>query len=893
MRRIPVSFWKQIRLSLLIGAGVASVLLMTRSGQLFASTRLQANDVYVVASAATDNIRLIALDDASFERYGRSLTEWDRGVFADLVTWLHEAGVRVITIDVLFNQPTAADALFAQAVRDARSGDMRVRTILPVVGAEIDSFAETDQQLHYSALIRPSQTLADAVDYLGVINVFPDVDSAVRRQITQIKVGDDTYYSLALATYLAYLRVPSSAASQLVSMGDNTLTIGNDRVLQVDENGFWLPNYFRNSAAEGDDIYPTYSLVDVLDGRIDPSVFADKIVLIGTLNTSASNDMYHVPTSPNGRRLAGVEIHAQAVETLIQNLPLYVQSFSVEILIIFVLAMLSSVIYGQLRWYWVLIVGFGLSAGWIVIVFASFSLHRVLINLTLSLLALVLPMVITLIIHFAHEARQRRENEFFLNSVVDVSQQQMALDRILPRVGEDLRRLHRASMVVIWLHDEPSGALLPTYTWKSEESLALRPAQTLALRVRETRHTISDGNWLGIPVLWQGRVLAVFTSCRIRTTRLRQTARQMIEMLATQIAPSLDNAILFDKVRRQNTLLEAVFAGSPAGLIVLDADLRLTRASRALDEAFGVLCGECIGTSLGDLFKRANVAEETAQLLQHHVHTWQPFREQINHRRRTLIVDAAPLSDLSEWVIIFNDVTSLADLSEFKTQMIRMASHDLNNPLTNVIATAEIMLDPEFGQPMEERVREAMERIRRNSHHMRQIIEDILNLERARAPVLTKQEFDFAAVVAETCNQLDPEARIKQQNLEVDIETNLAYVHGDRAQLRQVAQNLIGNAIKYTPDGGTVSVRVTNDVDRLLMEVEDTGYGIPESAQSRIFQEFFRAKSSATTGIPGTGLGLSLVKSVVSAHNGRVWFRSVEGEGSTFFVELPFAEESE
>ncbi len=887
-------FWNHLRRSLWIGVSVACVLLLIRSGQLFATARLRSNDVYFVASPATDTIRLIALDDASFDRFGRSLNEWDRSVFADLVTWLQGATPRVITFDVLFNQPAYADPQFAQAIRDARSGDARVRTVIPVVGAEIDRSASVDQRLHFFELVYPSDTLTEVVDYLGAINVFPDVDGSVRRQITQIGVGDDTYYSLALATYLAYLRVPSSAAAQIISTGDQSLTVGGDRVLQIDENGFWMPNYFYHpDAEENNDIYPTYSLVDVLDGRVDASVFADKIVLIGTLHTSASNDLYEVPTSNNGRRVAGVEIHAHAVETLIQNAPLNEQPFQIELLTIFVFSIISSLLYGQLRWYWMLIAGASISVTWILIVFASFSMQRVLINFPLSLLALLIPMVVTLIVHFAHEARQRRENEFFLNSVVDVSQQQMALDRILPRVGDDLRRLHHAAAVVIWMHDELTGTLLPIHTWKSGEALALRPVQQLAQRVRTERQTITDGKWLGIPVLWQGRVLAVFTSCRSRSAGLKQPALKMIETLAMQIAPSLDNAILFEKARRQNTLLEAVFAGSPAGLIVLDADLRLTRASRALDEAFGVPCAECIGAPLDDLFKRAEVAEEVAQVLRRHIDTWQPFREQINHRRRTLIVDAAPLNDLSEWVIIFNDVTSIADLSAFKTQMIRMASHDLNNPLTNVIATAEIMLDPEFGQPMNKTLHEAMERIRRNSHHMRQIIEDILNLERARAHVLNKEVFDFGEIVSEVCRQLEPEAQLKRQQLDVEIEPELASVDGDRAQLRQVVQNLIGNAIKYTPDDGSICVSVSNDVDRLLMEVEDTGYGIPESALSHIFREFFRAKSNATAGIAGTGLGLSLVRSVVAAHGGRVWFRSSEGEGSTFFVELPFAEESE
>jgi signal transduction histidine kinase len=100
---------------------------------------------------------------------------------------------------------------------------------------------------------------------------------------------------------------------------------------------------------------------------------------------------------------------------------------------------------------------------------------------------------------------------------------------------------------------------------------------------------------------------------------------------------------------------------------------------------------------------------------------------------------------------------------------------------------------------------------------------------------------------------------------------------------------LIGNAIKYTPDGGGIHVRALAVEKAVRFEVQDSGYGIPAEMQSNLFKEFYRAKTDATANIPGTGLGLSLVKSVIDAHSGRIGVASEEGKGSTFFFELPVA----
>jgi len=174
---------------------------------------------------------------------------------------------------------------------------------------------------------------------------------------------------------------------------------------------------------------------------------------------------------------------------------------------------------------------------------------------------------------------------------------------------------------------------------------------------------------------------------------------------------------------------------------------------------------------------------------------------------------------------------------------------------------------------------------------MLRIIEDVLALERLRSNELIFETIDFGKVVEQVCLSLQPDTIRKQQQFAYEAPSGTISVRGNTSQLSQSITNLVGNAIKYTPEMGHITVRLTHDAKTARLEVEDTGYGIPIEAQDKLFTEFFRAKSDATRNIPGTGLGLSLVKTIISKHGGMVGFQSEEGKGSIFWIELPSVEQ--
>lgn len=234
---------------------------------------------------------------------------------------------------------------------------------------------------------------------------------------------------------------------------------------------------------------------------------------------------------------------------------------------------------------------------------------------------------------------------------------------------------------------------------------------------------------------------------------------------------------------------------------------------------------------------------------------------------------------------LFGDVR---ELETIKSEMIRMASHDLRNPLNNLMGYLELValtFRKEGATPAQE---EYLDHIRQSANMMKTLIDDLLTLERIESQREGDwQSFDLCGLVSEVVDGARAAAALKDQSLELDCPMDTGPVFGNQMQLRQAISNLVDNAIKYTPEGGTIAVCLELHTDRFDFRVSDSGYGISPQRQARIFERFYRAREPETEHISGTGLGLSLVKTVIERHGGQVWFESTPGEGSTFGFWLP------
>jgi two-component system phosphate regulon sensor histidine kinase PhoR len=238
---------------------------------------------------------------------------------------------------------------------------------------------------------------------------------------------------------------------------------------------------------------------------------------------------------------------------------------------------------------------------------------------------------------------------------------------------------------------------------------------------------------------------------------------------------------------------------------------------------------------------------------------------------------------------IVRDITVLKKLGQMKNDFVNTVSHDLKNPIAVISTTSEMLLRTSA----DARARERYQRIWETSLYMNELVNDLLDLGKIEAGLDAPNErVELAAVVEDAVKAILSQAEAKRLALSVEVPAGL-WVMAAPARLKQAFVNLVGNAVKYTPEGGTVEVRgaaslaAKPDDSTVLIRVTDTGIGIPAQDLSYVFDKFYRVRNKSTSGIPGTGLGLAIVKGIVEQHRGRIWVESNEGTGSTFFLELP------
>jgi signal transduction histidine kinase len=235
-------------------------------------------------------------------------------------------------------------------------------------------------------------------------------------------------------------------------------------------------------------------------------------------------------------------------------------------------------------------------------------------------------------------------------------------------------------------------------------------------------------------------------------------------------------------------------------------------------------------------------------------------------------------------------VHELRELDGYKSKLIETLSHELKNPLTSILGHVEML---ESVPDLPGVVRGSIDSMERGALRMQRLIEDLLALARFGDP---NQEFnpvavDLRLVIAEVLDLLAVSIERGGVTVEVDAPDEPVLAYGEPDGLDRLVANLVSNAIKYTPEGGTVTLRLTPQRRRVELTVTDTGLGISERDQEQIFTEFFRSTNPEAVKLPGTGLGLSIVRNIVERHGGRVTFDSELGHGTTFTVNLMSAPE--
>jgi signal transduction histidine kinase len=228
----------------------------------------------------------------------------------------------------------------------------------------------------------------------------------------------------------------------------------------------------------------------------------------------------------------------------------------------------------------------------------------------------------------------------------------------------------------------------------------------------------------------------------------------------------------------------------------------------------------------------------------------------------------------------------LREADRLKDEFVALISHDLRTPLTSITGYVELALEEELTDD----VRGFLEVVERNSERLLVLVNDLLFVARLQAGELKleRDDVDLAEVVRDAVTALEPRAAAKSITLTCVLDAVPA-VHADRGRVQQVLDNLVSNALKFTPDGGVVHVSLAERGGFVRLEVTDSGIGISPEDQRRLFQRFFRAETAVARQLPGTGLGLYISRVITEAHQGSLSVRSELGRGSTFRLELPVA----
>jgi len=235
-----------------------------------------------------------------------------------------------------------------------------------------------------------------------------------------------------------------------------------------------------------------------------------------------------------------------------------------------------------------------------------------------------------------------------------------------------------------------------------------------------------------------------------------------------------------------------------------------------------------------------------------------------------------------------NALNEVKLVSKRKNDFISAVSHELRTPLTSIKGYASILLAGKLGDVPED-MRLRLDKINRHSDELTHLVNDLLDISRIESGKVTmkRETQDLQRTVASVADLLSVQLKEKQIELFLSIPDDSRNVLADATQISRVFINLIGNALKFTPANGKISVQSQKVGDEIQIDIVDTGCGIPENAKEAIFEEFYRVENTINEQVKGTGLGLSLVKHIIEAHGGKIWVRSKLGEGSTFSFTLP------
>jgi signal transduction histidine kinase/response regulator RpfG family c-di-GMP phosphodiesterase len=489
---------------------------------------------------------------------------------------------------------------------------------------------------------------------------------------------------------------------------------------------------------------------------------------------------------------------------------------------------------------------------------------------------------------------------------------------LLPEIGKELSaRLNIEDLATVLLKRtvETLGAMLghivilnPNGTYQKTYHLDSSAAASqftlppeLLEKIKDTRQgfIIDDtqkDSWWGssigdstrsviiVPMFGRYHLLGVLVLTNEQTSYFTLDHLLLLQVITSQASIAVENAQLYDKMAQEQQRLSAVLQSAADAILMFDREGRLSLVNPAGHKLFTdyeAKLGQRLTSSAGyDSFLRL--------LDQARLFNASFSGEVVWPDKRVFSASMTPVQE-GGIVVVLHDITHFKQLEKVKNEFIATASHDLRNPITSIKGYSVLIQNA--GSLNEHQV-DFAKRIQHAAEHMTELVENMLDLAKMDLGAEQKQEmFDIASALYELTDEFQPQAEAKRQLLKLEhVEAN-SQVQGDALKLRQALRNLIGNAIKYTPEAGLISLSLTHESDMINIRIKDTGYGIPAADLPHIFTRFYRVRNNGHDEIEGNGLGLAIVKSIAEGHGGDVTVESESGKGSCFTLTLPLANE--
>lgn len=392
---------------------------------------------------------------------------------------------------------------------------------------------------------------------------------------------------------------------------------------------------------------------------------------------------------------------------------------------------------------------------------------------------------------------------------------------------------------------------------------------------------------------WLAFAFAFFTCVLI--SKNTYDIRRLTAMPTTSKPVTSDTKTLLSVANQH--LFQQVYHNSPVPYVLIEQAGTITSANVAAFRLFQSTQEKLVGTDIFSVLRSSKVSH--LQFMQ------QKFQTGIAISNEEIMIDVGP-EESPAWalfslypftdsfqqpvgLVTLVDITRQKQIENAKAEFVSLASHQLRTPIAGMRWSAELLL-MDNPSVLSHRQRKYIDRMLESVNRMNLLVDDFLRVSRFELGTFTPEAVTVSlpTLIAEI--QTDQAAIIRKKNISVvlSLDAQLGQLLADPNLLRMIATNLISNAVKYTPEGGTVSITGTVQSDEFTFEVRDTGMGIPLEDQSQIFQKLFRA-SNATREVPdGTGLGLYIVHQAVRVMRGRISFVSAPGVGTTFTVVLPY-----